>query len=40
MAKLKVPSLQHLARNWRDDPLRVKRLLVHLAQNSPTFKDD
>jgi len=37
MARLKVPSLQHLARNWRDDPIRVKRVLVQLAQNSPTF---
>ena len=37
MARLRVPSLQHLARNWRDDPIRVKRVLVHLAQNSPTF---
>ena len=37
MARLKVPSLQHLARNWHDDPARVRRVLVHLAQNSPTF---
>lgn len=37
MARLKVPSLQHLARNWHDDPSRVRRVLVHLAQNSPTF---
>lgn len=40
MARLKVPSLQHLARNWRNDPLRVKRILVQLAQNSPTFNYD
>ena len=37
MAKLRVPSLQHLARNWHDDPLRVKRTLVNLAENSPNF---
>jgi hypothetical protein len=37
MAQLKVPSLQHLARNWRDDPERIRRLLVRLAQNPPTF---
>lgn len=37
MAKLKVPSLQHLARNWRGDPIRVKRTLVNLAQNAPNF---
>ena len=40
MTNLKVPSLQHLARNWREDPLQVKRLLVHLAQNSPNFNYD
>lgn len=40
MAKLKVPSLQHLARNWRSDPLLVKRILVQLAQNAPTFNYD
>jgi len=37
MARLKVPSLQHLARNWRDDPQQIKRLLVHLVNNAPTF---
>lgn len=37
MPKLKVPSLQHLARNWRDDPQQIKRLLVQLANNAPTF---
>lgn len=34
---LKVPSLQHLARLWHPDPLRVQRTLVALAKNSPTF---
>jgi hypothetical protein len=37
MPELKVPSLQHLARNWRDDPIRVKKLLVRLATNPPIF---
>jgi hypothetical protein len=37
VSKLKVPSLQHLARNWREDPQLIKRLLVTLAENGPTF---
>jgi len=37
MSKLKIPSLQHLARNWRDDPIKVKRVLVRLAKNAPDF---
>src|SRR5947209_7269855 len=37
MAELKVPSLQHLARNWRDDPIRIKKVLVRLAKNPPVF---
>ena len=37
MPELKVPSLQHLARNWRDDPVRVKKILVRLATNPPRF---
>jgi hypothetical protein len=37
MAELRVPSLQHLARNWRDDPLRIQKVLVRLAQNPPRF---
>ena len=37
MAELKVPSLQHLARNWRDDPIRIKKLLVRLAVSPPIF---
>ena len=35
--KLRVPSLQHLARNWRGDPARVARELVQLAKRPPTF---
>lgn len=37
MSELRVPSLQHLARNWHDTPERVARKLVALARNSPTF---
>ena len=37
MAKLKVPSLQHLARNCHSDPQLVKRALVRLAKNKPIF---
>jgi hypothetical protein len=37
MAELKVPSLQHLARNSRNDPERVMALLVRLALNPPRF---
>lgn len=37
MVKLKVPTLQHLARNWRDTPEQTCAALVSLAENSPTF---
>ena len=37
MGKLKVPSLQHLARNLSPDPLRVAKDLIALAKSSPTF---
>ena len=40
MPNLKVPSLQHLARNWRGEAFQVKRQLVQLARNSPTFSYD
>jgi hypothetical protein len=40
MAILRVPSLQHLARNWRSDPQHICHLLVTLANNSPTFSYD
>jgi hypothetical protein len=40
MVQLKVPSLQHLARNWRDDPIRIRRILVRLALNPPRFNYD
>lgn len=37
MAELKIPSLQHLARNWRSDPNHIQKELVRLANNPPTF---
>ena len=37
MAELRVPSVQHLARNWRDDPAAIARALVQLALNPPSF---
>ncbi|SIS96633.1 hypothetical protein [Insolitispirillum peregrinum] len=37
MSKLKVPSLQHLARNWRDTPIKVSNELIKLVENPPTF---
>jgi hypothetical protein len=37
MTELRVPSVQHLARNWRGDPAAIARLLVDLAMNPPRF---
>lgn len=37
MSKLKVPSLQHLARIWHPDPARITRTLVGLTKHGPTF---
>lgn len=37
MAKLKVPSAQHLARNWHETPAKVQKGLVDLVRNPPTF---
>jgi len=37
MAKLKVPSLQHLARLWHADPKAIQRTLVNLTKNGPIF---
>lgn len=37
MAKLKVPSVQHLARNWRPTPAGVKKKLITLAKHPPQF---
>ncbi len=37
MAKLRVPSIQHMARNYRDDPSKIHKALVRLAEHPPTF---
>jgi len=37
MADLRIPSVQHLARNWRGDPNVIARALVQLARNPPQF---
>jgi hypothetical protein len=37
MEKLKVPSLQHLARNWHPTAEKVSKELIGLVQNPPTF---
>jgi hypothetical protein len=37
VSKLKVPSVQHLARNWRNTPERTCRKLVSLVENPPIF---
>lgn len=37
MKKLRVPSLQHLARNWSDRPERIAKQLVNLVEHPPTF---
>jgi hypothetical protein len=37
MADLRVPSVQHLARNWREEPAAIARALVLLALNPPRF---
>src|ERR1700685_774082 len=37
MADLHIPSVQHLARNWRSNPALIARILVRLALNPPRF---
>ena len=37
MAKLRVPTLQHLARNWCREPRFTASALVRLAENPPRF---
>lgn len=37
MAELRIPSVQHLARNWRSDPNIIARALVRLVLNPPRF---
>ncbi|MGB3878242.1 MAG: hypothetical protein WA980_20505 [Shinella zoogloeoides] len=37
MAELRVPTLQHLARNWRMNSQMIAKALVRLAENPPLF---
>lgn len=37
MAELRVPSIQHLARNWREEPVAIAKVLVRLALKPPRF---
>ncbi|MEN3951116.1 hypothetical protein [Iodidimonas sp. SYSU 1G8] len=37
MTNLKIPSLQHLARNWQSTPSGIAKQLIELANNPPTF---
>jgi len=37
MIKLRVPSVQHLARNWYDSPKKIEDEFVKMAMNPPTF---
>lgn len=37
MKTLKVPSLQHLSRNWSDRPEQIAKRLVNLAMHPPSF---
>lgn len=37
MTDLRVPSIQHLARHWRNDPAAIAQILVNLALNPPRF---
>jgi hypothetical protein len=37
MTELRVPSIQHLARNWRNDPAAIAQILIKLAMNPPRF---
>lgn len=40
MAKLKIPTLQHLARNWNDSPEKVEKALLDIARSKPPFSYD
>ncbi|RWE30476.1 hypothetical protein [Mesorhizobium sp.] len=37
MAELRIPSVQHLARNWRNDPTTIAQALIKLALSPPRF---
>lgn len=40
MAKLKIPTIQHLVRHWNPNPDLICKSLVRLAVNPPTFNYD
>lgn len=40
MPKLRVPTVQHLARNWNGDPDWICKVLVRLVQKPPNFNYD
>lgn len=40
MAKLKIPTVQHLVRHWNPNPDLICKSLVRLAVNPPTFNYD
>lgn len=37
MSKLKVPTVQHLARHWHDSPKKIEEEFVKMAMNPPFF---
>jgi len=37
MTKLRVPSVQHLARHWYDSPNKIEDEFVKMAMNPPFF---
>lgn len=37
MSDLRVPTVQHLARNWRNNPALIARILVRLMMDPPRF---
>ncbi len=37
MSGLRVPTVQHLARNWRNNPALIARILVRLVMSPPRF---
>ncbi len=37
MTKLRIPTLQHLARNWEDTPEKVEKALLEVVNSTPPF---
>lgn len=37
MSRLRIPTVQHLARNWHDSPEEIRDALLNLARNAPQF---